>query len=735
MARIEAWFNQDLKKAVKVQYLDGNVFSQDNNGNVLGVNVFDNGSPASLSGSISANIVRADGATVAATGSFSGNQAYVVLPQSAYAVPGILSVVLKLTSGEDVTTLLCVVGNVYMSSTDSIVDPGTIIPSIQTLIDEIEAAIASVPADYSALLAAIAGTYSAASAYMAGDYCWYEGSLYRCVTNIPVGESWNASHWHSVAIANDVAKLNDVAIAVANDSKNIANLFNPATITSGYYLGSAGQLIAGSNYFVSDFIDVSALGYVSSSYAHIFCGYDENRVCTGYINPDHMQTILYDSAIQIPAGVKYIRFSTETQYLNIVQVGPNVSRGDYKAYPALEIESDIPKIERVNLFNPARKTDGFYLGDDGYGRAASGYFLSGFIDISDYDALNLSYTHIVGWYTANMAFMWYADNMNSILSDTRTFVPSGAKYLRFSTESQYLNSVQIGPAVTRQNYVPYSRYTLPGFDAKSALSDDAIIVDVSGAWDYTSFTRAIYETVYSGRDVVVKPGTYDIEAEYYDLFGSSVVDSMSDSTTGIKEFQFGVVLRNRKVTFEPGAHLVCDWTGHTVDNTHRFCALRFEYDIEVVGLDLECTATMYGIHDDYGTPDNAPFTNVYRDCRIVCHNLTNVNCIGAGCHKFSRHIIENCYFKNNSTYSGSDPVLSADVRYHNTYVQGAEPEIFVSNCYFSNNFNACYYGPQTSKMRVYVNNCFAPKGINKVREDASYNVDNVDLFTWNNQST
>jgi ssDNA-binding Zn-finger/Zn-ribbon topoisomerase 1 len=57
MARIETWFDQDLQKAVKVQYIDGNVFSQDNNGNVVGVNVFNNGVPASLNGSVSGTVI------------------------------------------------------------------------------------------------------------------------------------------------------------------------------------------------------------------------------------------------------------------------------------------------------------------------------------------------------------------------------------------------------------------------------------------------------------------------------------------------------------------------------------------------------------------------------------------------------------------------------------------------------------------------------------------------------
>ncbi len=183
MARIETWFNQDLQNAVKVNYLDGNVFSADNQGNVVGVNVYDNGEPATLGGSVSANIIRADGVTVAATGTLSGNKCSVVLPQSAYSVPGIISIIIKLTSGSDITTVCAVVSNVYTSSTDSVVDPGTIIPSIETLIAEIEAAVASIPADYSDLWALFAPNFSTDVAYSVGQYCTtiktYTDSLYR----------------------------------------------------------------------------------------------------------------------------------------------------------------------------------------------------------------------------------------------------------------------------------------------------------------------------------------------------------------------------------------------------------------------------------------------------------------------------------------------------------------------------------------------------------------------------
>lgn len=123
---IETWFSQDLQNAVPVRTIEGNVFSMDNNGNKIGVRVFSGGQAANLSGSISANVIRADGATVAVSGTASGNEAWIVLPQTCYAVPGVITVILKNTVSSDVTTLLAVVANVYRSSTDSAVDPGTV---------------------------------------------------------------------------------------------------------------------------------------------------------------------------------------------------------------------------------------------------------------------------------------------------------------------------------------------------------------------------------------------------------------------------------------------------------------------------------------------------------------------------------------------------------------------------------------------------------------------------------
>lgn len=233
MAVFETWLDQDLKKPVRIQYLSGNLFSQDNMGNLIGVNVTDDGAPATLGGSVSANVIRADGATVAVdSGVLSGNKASVTLPQAAYAVPGVITVVIKITSGTDVTTLAAVVTTVYRSSTDTIVDPGTIIPSIQTLISQIETAVASIPSDYSSLWTTLAPAYSTSATYAVGQYVTYNGGLYRCTTAITSAESWTAAHWTAAKVGNDLSDLKSALfMATGND----------AIFMSDGYLGLTGS--------------------------------------------------------------------------------------------------------------------------------------------------------------------------------------------------------------------------------------------------------------------------------------------------------------------------------------------------------------------------------------------------------------------------------------------------------------------------------------------------------------
>ena len=213
--------NCELTQPVKVQYIDGNMFSMDNAGNTAHVYVFYDGEPQEISGSISATVIRADGSTVAVSGAMSGNRAYVIFPQAAYAVPGVISVVIKATDGTTVTTIAAFVANVYRSSTDTIVDPGTIIPSVSALIAQIEAAVDSIPADYSALLLMLAKNYSSSKPYIVGEYAWEAGVLKRCIVPITAGETYTAAHWTDACLGDDLTALKSAFDDVSSATRNI----------------------------------------------------------------------------------------------------------------------------------------------------------------------------------------------------------------------------------------------------------------------------------------------------------------------------------------------------------------------------------------------------------------------------------------------------------------------------------------------------------------------------------
>jgi len=206
MAVFETWTSYDLQQPLKPRILDGAIFTNDNDANLFGIILTDGGQPATLAGTVSGNVIKSDGLTTAIEGAFSGNRAWVILPQAAYSVPGPVTVVVKLTSGEIVTTIGAFVTNVIRSQTGTIEDPGTIIPSINTLIDDITSALSTIPPDLTDLKAAIAPDFSTSQDYDSGDYVWYDGELYRFSADHEQG-SWTGTDVTSTSLGLDIVEL------------------------------------------------------------------------------------------------------------------------------------------------------------------------------------------------------------------------------------------------------------------------------------------------------------------------------------------------------------------------------------------------------------------------------------------------------------------------------------------------------------------------------------------------
>lgn len=91
--------------------------------------------------------------------------------------------------------------------------------------------------------------------YDVGDYVNYQGVIYRCTTQISAAEAWNASHWTSVKIANDLRdnknELTDLKSAL--DTYTSWYVENP-DIINGYFIDIEGNIIANDEYAYTDFI-------------------------------------------------------------------------------------------------------------------------------------------------------------------------------------------------------------------------------------------------------------------------------------------------------------------------------------------------------------------------------------------------------------------------------------------------------------------------------------------------
>ncbi len=134
-------------------FLNHSIGSGDNKANRFGIRALRNGRPTSIGGTCAGYFIRADGQTVViANGTVEGNEAYVTLPEACYAVEGQFTLAIKCTGGGATGTMRIVDGVVSRTTTDAIVDPGTLIPSIEDLIEAIDEAVASIPEDYGELM-------------------------------------------------------------------------------------------------------------------------------------------------------------------------------------------------------------------------------------------------------------------------------------------------------------------------------------------------------------------------------------------------------------------------------------------------------------------------------------------------------------------------------------------------------------------------------------------------------
>ena len=212
MASYSINVKQDLAGSMERHILKTPLVRNNQYAHVFNVEVTNNGVPYPV-GSVEANFVQSNGMTVPLDSTYcssSGNVATVRLPQACYTVPGRAILVINCESDGGITCIAWFDCTVLNGSTENALDPGTIIPSVETLISRIDAAVDSIPADYSQLLASISSNFSTGTSYAAGAYVWgpdnasHPGALYRFTT--AHSGTWAEADAVTVSIGNE---LND----------------------------------------------------------------------------------------------------------------------------------------------------------------------------------------------------------------------------------------------------------------------------------------------------------------------------------------------------------------------------------------------------------------------------------------------------------------------------------------------------------------------------------------------
>lgn len=142
MAQYEHWINTDLDKLPSIVNLGGYTFTGDALSVKIGAVVTQGGEAVTLTGDVAGYVIRPDGVTVVIEGDTSSNRAWVELPESAFSVPGMCSLAIRLTYGTNDSNkvVLCAATfSVKTTSTTTIIDPGSVVPTYQELVEAIDA--------------------------------------------------------------------------------------------------------------------------------------------------------------------------------------------------------------------------------------------------------------------------------------------------------------------------------------------------------------------------------------------------------------------------------------------------------------------------------------------------------------------------------------------------------------------------------------------------------------------
>lgn len=124
----------ELNAPLLTEPLPGSLFTTESKAHQFLIACTQNGAPVTLSGTVSAKFIReANNTTILMSGSISGGKASLILPADCYNISGRFDLTIFVTSNNVTTCVYSATGSVKAAQDGTLVDEGTVVPSIEQL--------------------------------------------------------------------------------------------------------------------------------------------------------------------------------------------------------------------------------------------------------------------------------------------------------------------------------------------------------------------------------------------------------------------------------------------------------------------------------------------------------------------------------------------------------------------------------------------------------------------------
>lgn len=258
----------DLRKPIQVEAIHGVAFTADVLANKFTVEVTSNGDPVSLANAtVSGYAIRDDGGTVLVTGSASGNTASITLPASAYIVSGPLDIVIKITADGVTMAVGAWRGYVQRSTTDTIVDPGHVIPSISELLAKIaDCEAATTAANTAASSASTAATNANTKAGLADTAASNANAAAGKINDMTAAATTLAPGSSATAVVSEVSGHKHIAFGIPKGDTG-----KDFHITKTFASIAAMQAYTGSDVEAYDFVMIDTGSVEDPDTGKLYC--------------------------------------------------------------------------------------------------------------------------------------------------------------------------------------------------------------------------------------------------------------------------------------------------------------------------------------------------------------------------------------------------------------------------------------------------------------------------------